>query len=94
MLVEATKAKLSRIAIARIGGFDPVRVKRILSDAGDSSALDIDDGASHADRRGEVVRRVGGAARDERSSGGEASISGGRRRRRRSRTVKCEGSSG
>jgi O-acetyl-ADP-ribose deacetylase (regulator of RNase III) len=41
MLAEATKAKLSRIAIARIGGFDPVRVKRILSDAGDSSALDI-----------------------------------------------------
>jgi O-acetyl-ADP-ribose deacetylase (regulator of RNase III) len=41
MLEEATKAKLSRIAVARISGFDPVRVKRILSDAGDNSTLNL-----------------------------------------------------
>lgn len=41
MLKEATEAGVTRIAIARIAGFDADRVKRVLTDAGASSPISL-----------------------------------------------------
>lgn len=41
MVAEAQKRGLSRVALGRIVGFDPVRVKRVLTDAGAASVLDL-----------------------------------------------------
>ncbi len=41
MIARASEEKLSRIAIARIGGFDPKRVKSVLTDAGEKTTLNL-----------------------------------------------------